>query len=53
MKYLAILVFSFSILFIACSSGDSEELILYPELDRMLELADDNISEWESQYKNK
>ena len=53
MKYLAVLVFSFSILFIACSSGGSEELILYPELDRMLELADDNIIEWESQYKNK
>ena len=53
MKYLAVLIFSFSILFIACSSGESEELILYPQLDLMLELADDNILDWDSMYKNK
>ena len=53
MKYLAVLIFSFSILFIACSSGESEEVILYPQLDLMLELADDNILEWDSMYKNK
>ena len=53
MKYLPVLIFSFSILFIACSSGESEELILYPQLDLMLELADDNILDWDSMYKNK